>query len=88
MRHDETPDIWAFGLIREEYFLGDLSRTAYGVAAYAHPLSTESATIVTAVHDITSDRDAIEHLIRRCNRARLLPEQLHDVVADWFSVME
>ncbi len=82
MTYNVVSDKPAYGLIREEYFLGDGSRIAYGVAAYAHPTSTGNATVVASVHDITTDRSAALRLVSRCNRGHLSPEHLADVVYD------
>lgn len=74
----------AYGLIAEEYTLQNHTRKAYGVAAYAHPKLTGSTVVITAVRDITSDRQAVAALVALCNRMLLSPVHLADVIDDFF----
>ncbi len=84
MTHDEAPPRYRYGLIREEYSEGGEWRLSYGIAVYAHPRASGSATVIASVHDITSDREALEELVLRCNRGGLSPHQLRDIIDDLF----
>ncbi len=85
MTPDDTVSAYAYGLIREEYHLATGHRISYGIALYAHPRDTGSATVITAVRDITSDRGAIDRFIRQCNELALSPLHLADAVDDFFN---
>ena len=55
-----------------------------GIAVYAHPAETGSASIIASVRDITADRAAADDLIRQCNEGALSPIHLWAVVDDRF----
>ena len=74
-----------FGLIQELYVLDGTNRVSYGIAAFADAKTNGSATIVDAVRDITSNREKLAALIRRCNRLRLSDIHLHDVIEDFLA---
>ena len=74
----------AYGLIREEYHLGEDCRVAYGIAVYAHPAVTGSASMIASVRDLSADRASVEELVRQCNENRLSPAHLFDVADDRF----
>ncbi len=84
MTHGEMSPRYAYGLVREEYPMDGETRIAYGIAVYAHPTDTGSASIVTSIRDVTQDRAAIEQLILLCNEGGLSPAHLADVVDDFF----
>ncbi len=84
MTHDETSPRYTYGCVREEYTVNGQSRVAYGIAVYAHPHESGSASIVASVRDITHDRAALEGLIRRCNDGNLSPVHLADMIDDFF----
>lgn len=52
--------------------------TAFGIAIY-----DDHAQIICQIDDITTDEAAIKCLIEQCNRLRLSPSHLSDVVADF-----
>lgn len=72
-----------YGLTEEIYYLENTSRTSYGIAAYADAEKDGTVTIVTAVYDITDDKQALSELVSRCNRLKLSTVHLNDVVEDF-----
>lgn len=72
-----------YGISEEKYSLGEECRTSYGIVAYADADSNGTATIVAAVHDITSDKLALTKLINDCNHLELSAIHLYDVVEDF-----
>ncbi len=77
-----------YGIVEERYIFGSTSRISYGVVAYADVESDESATIVGAVHDITSDSIRLSKLVQMCNRLALSLIHLNDVVIHLNDVVE
>lgn len=73
-----------YGLVREEYHLGGDCRVAYGIAAFAHPDETGSASIIASARDLSADRASVEALVRQCNERGLSPVHLCDVADDCF----
>ncbi len=53
--------------------------TTYGIVAYSQE------KIITAIPDISSSKREVKKLIRKCNKLKLSPEQLLDVVEDFIS---
>ena len=45
-----------YGITEEIYTLGSDSRKSYGIVAYSNADTDKTATIVAAIHDITSDK--------------------------------
>ncbi len=74
-----------YGVIKEIYSINGATRTAYGIAAYADAEEDGSATIVKAVHDITSDSFSLQKLLKLCNSLELSPIHLSDVVEDFLN---
>jgi hypothetical protein len=74
-----------YGVTEEVYSLGSSSRTSYGIAAYVNVADVGTATVVTVIHDITSDRDALEALVFACNHLELSTIHLIDVVEDFIA---
>jgi len=62
------------------------SRTAYGIAAYAESDSDGSATIITSVHDICSDKGMIGALVQKCNYLKLSTIHLQEIIEDFLSL--
>ncbi len=75
-----------YGMIEEIYSLGSDSRTAYGIAAYADAETDGTASVLQSIHDITADREKLLALVETCNRLKLPPMHLRDVVEDFLSV--
>ncbi len=69
-----------YGTVEEVYTVNGVSRTSYGIAAYADPDIDGTATVVASVRDITSDRAKIDNLVDLCNENELSILHLYDVV--------
>ena len=67
-------------LIRDTYSDGTLHRTGYEIAA----LDRESVTI-SAAHDLSSNETEVTELVKTCNRLKLSPMHLQDVVEDFLT---
>ena len=74
-----------YGIIEERYTLGNESRVSYGISAYSDANENGTATIVSSVHDITSNKESLVRLVDDCNRLKLSTVHLHDVVEDFLS---
>ncbi|MBE6557711.1 MAG: hypothetical protein E7661_01690 [Ruminococcaceae bacterium] len=74
-----------YGLIEEHYSLDNHERIAYGIAVYADAEEDHTATVVAAIHDITSDKPRLAELVRLCNHLKLSPIHLEDVVDDFLT---
>ena len=72
-----------YGITEEIYTLGASTRRAFGIAAYADADEDGTATVVAALHDVTSDREKLESLVAICNREGLSLVHLYDVVEDF-----
>ena len=72
-----------YGIREEIYCLGDARRAAFGIVAYANAEIDGTVTVVAEVGDVTGKRQEIERLVRLCNRVRLSPEMLRDLVCDF-----
>ena len=55
------------------------STVTYGITAY----DVSSDKVVAHIGDITCDKARIEHLVELCNRGKLSPIHLRDVVEDF-----
>ena len=51
-----------YGITKEIYSLGNSSRVAYGIAAYANSKEDGTSTIVASIHDITANEQALLEL--------------------------
>ena len=67
-------------LIRDTYTDGTQRRIGYGIAA----LDRESVTI-SAAHDLSSNETEVAELVKMCNRLKLSPMHLQDVVEDFLT---
>lgn len=74
-----------YGLIKEEYRIGASTRVSYGIAAYANAEVSETATIVASVHDVTSNKQALEELVLLCNHLNLSLVHLNCVIDDFLA---
>ena len=72
-----------YGITEEIYTLGAITRRAFGIAAYAYADEDGTATVVAALHDVTSHREKLESLVAICNREGLSLIHLYDVVEDY-----
>lgn len=74
-----------YGVTEEVYSLGGNSRKTYGIAVYSNSEIDGTATVLTSVNDITSDRVKLEELVQICNRAELSLIHLKDVINDFLA---
>ncbi len=74
-----------YALSEEIYKLGNEKRVSYGIVAYANAELDGTATIISSVRDVSSDRQAIVDLISQCNRLQLSPAHLGEVVEDFLA---
>ena len=74
-----------YGVTEEIYNLGSSSRISYGIAAYADSAEDGTATVVASVHDVTSNKQALDELVSLCNRLELSTVHLMDVVEDFLA---
>ena len=74
-----------YGITEERYTLGGVCRLSYGVAAYSHPQTDGTATVVTAIRDITGDKEKLSKFVQICNQLELSVEHLHDAVEDFLA---
>ena len=72
-----------YGITEEIYTLGSDSRKSYGIVAYSNADTDKTATIVAAIHDITSDKQKLLELVQLCNKLQLSVIHLGDVVEDF-----
>jgi len=72
-----------YGIMQEIHSAKTTDRISYGIAAYSNFDEDGSATVIAAVNDVTSDRQAIANLVSLCNQLELSPTHLHDVVEDF-----
>lgn len=72
-----------YGISEEKYTLNGLTRTSYGVVAYADADKDGTAVIVASVRDITLDRSKLSKLVELCNKLQLSPIHLPDVIEDF-----
>lgn len=59
------------------------TRTSYGIAAYTNGTVNDEFAVIAAIHDITTDRNALTTLVTQCNRLKLSPIHLRDIVEDF-----
>lgn len=72
-----------YGMIEEIYFLDDIRRKTYGIAAYANSEKDGTATVIAAINDICHDRSKLAEFVESCNRLELSLEHLYDAVDDF-----
>lgn len=72
-----------YAITEEKYTLGEEVRISYGIVAYFSPKQCGTATVIDSVHDITSDKERLSELVKKCNRLELSTIHLHDVVEDF-----
>ena len=57
--------------------------TTYGIVARALCGSEQNSVTVASAPDISTDGEAVDALVARCNRLALSPVHLNDVVEDF-----
>ena len=60
-------------------------RITYGIAAYSDIDDEETATVISHICDVTSDRFKAEDLVNKCNKLKLSLCHLRDIVEDFLS---
>ena len=68
---------------RDTVLLEGKCYTTYGIAARALCGSEQNSVTVASVPDISTDGEAVDALVARCNRLALSPIHLNDVVEDF-----
>ena len=75
-----------YDVLKEEISTDAARRISYGIVVYSGSKRRDgTATILAAVCDITEDREAISGLVLLCNRLKLSPIHLFDVVEDFLN---
>lgn len=74
-----------YGVTEEIYSLGADSRISYGIAAYANAEEDGTAIVLRSIHDITSDREKLQALVKACNLSKLSVIHLRDVIDDFLA---
>lgn len=82
---NEQKYIIIYDIIEEIYVLEDYRRYSYGIAAYDHSITESTAYIIAAIRDISPNKAEIAKLVELCNRLKLSPIHLNDVVEDFLS---
>lgn len=72
-----------YGISEEIYILNNQKRISYGIVVYSNADQDGTATIVDSVRDVSSNKENITRLVNECNRLRLSPIHLRDVVEDF-----
>ena len=72
-----------YGMVEEHHILPNLERISYGIEAFCNVDQLELGCIVASIHDLSDDRMEILRLVDRCNRFRVSPEHLDEIVEDW-----
>ena len=74
-----------YGIIEGLFSNGEKEEITYGIAAYNVANAESSTVIVASVSDITIDRKRLEALVELCNREKLSPIHLKNVVEDFLA---
>ena len=72
-----------YGMVEERHSAFGLERVSYGIEAFFDLPHLDLGCIVASVHDLSADRLEIEDLVEMCNRLKVAPEHLDEIVADW-----
>lgn len=74
-----------YGITEEKYTLGQQTRISYGIAAYSHPKTDGTTTVIASVHDISEDKEKLSELVQTCNCLELSIVHLCDVIEDFLA---
>ena len=74
-----------YAMIEECYGLNGKDRISYGIAVCADANIDGSATIVDAVHDITTCKERMTTFVLRCNQIGLSVIHLMDAIEDFLA---
>ena len=72
-----------YGISEESYVLNNDCRVSYGIVIYANADQDGTAMIIDSIRDISSDKEKIALLVDECNRHKLSPIHLRDVIDDF-----
>ena len=72
-----------YALFEEPITENGNSRIAYGVIVFSKENETEPATVLTAIHDVTAERQPLSDLVSQCNQFDLSPAHLLEVLEDF-----
>ncbi len=70
-------------LLEEKFSLGGNNFNAYGIIAVSDCIGQIETEVIETVHNISPVKEEVMLLIERCNRYRLSPIHLSDVVEDF-----
>ncbi len=82
-REQHENDSCSYEMIEERYEEGEQTRVSYGIAVCAE--SNGVVDTIRTVDDITSDRERLLCLVQDCNRLKLSPLHILDVVDDFLT---
>ncbi len=71
-----------YGVVKQEYELGEERRVSYGIAAYEES-EEGNKKIVCTVSDVCEDYDKISAFINLCNEQELSVIHIEDVINDF-----
>ena len=74
-----------YGVLKEVYVLKAQERTSYGIIVYDDLEGDGTPTILAVIRDISSDRKAVEGIVKKCNVWELSLIHFRDVVEDFFT---
>ena len=74
-----------YGIVEERYCLNENERVSYGVVVYSNAETDDTATIISSIHDVTSERLKLLTFINLCNGCKLSPIHLQDVIEDFLA---
>ncbi len=69
-----------YGIVREEYIVGEETRISYGIAAFCDVKENGSATVLASLHDIAENRKMAEDMAEKCNKESYDPNMLIDLI--------
>ena len=65
-----------YSIVESTVNINGIPHITYGIAA-------QDISVTDCIYDITADRKSLEQLVALCNRKKLSPIHLHDVVEDF-----
>lgn len=74
-----------YRITEEIYSLGIDSRMSYGIAAYVNAEEEGTATVVSSIHDITADKQALGRARCPVQSLGVIFDPLNDVIEDLFA---
>lgn len=74
-----------YQIIEDEVLLHGHRQASYGIAVYVDAEENGAYTLLTAIHDVSSDGARLWDLVQSCNRLELSALHLNDVVEDFLA---